>query len=279
MRIRARVRQTTVLLAASAAVLAGCGSENGPDATEPGSTDGPLRVGVSPVPHGEILNFINEELAEEAGLELEVVEFTDYIQPNTALQEGSLEANYFQTVPYLDNFEIEHGGEYEWIEAVHLEPLGLYSESVESIDDLPDGATIGVSNDPANLNRGLQLLAANDLISLREGTEGQATEADVEDNPKNLEFAPLEAAQLPVSLADTDASVINGNYAIDAGLSPADDSILLEEAADNPNANGIVTTPALADDPRIATLVELLTSDEVRTFIEENYDGGVLPSF
>ncbi|ASO18341.1 D-methionine transport system substrate-binding protein [Actinoalloteichus hoggarensis] len=279
MRTTRRLRDVTVLLAASAAVLAGCGSEDASTTDEAASTDGPLRVGVSPVPHGEILEFIDQELAADAGLELEVVPFNDYVQPNTALQDGSLEANYFQTIPYLENFEIEHGGEYEWIEAVHLEPLGLYSESVESVDDLPDGATIGVSNDPANLNRGLQLLADNGLITLREGTEGQATEADVEDNPRNFEFAPLEAAQLAVSLQDTDASVINGNYAIDAGLSPADDSILLEEAEGNPNANGVVTTPALADDPRIATLVELLTSDDVRQFIEENYDGGVLPSF
>ncbi|MCP2332427.1 MetQ/NlpA family ABC transporter substrate-binding protein [Actinoalloteichus caeruleus] len=284
-----RHRSLTAVAIAAAAVttLAACGnsetaSDGGgdTDTQAPVTADGPLRVGASVTPHAEILNFVQEELAADAGLEIEVVEFTDYVQPNTALRDGSLEANYFQTIPYLEQFTLDHGGDYEWVEGVHIEPLGLYSESVDDVDDLPDEAVIGLANDPANLTRGLRLLADSGLITLAEGTEDNATELDVEDNPKNLRFQPLEAAQLPRSLADTDASVINGNYAIDAGLNPTEDAILLEDGEESPYANGLVTLPELVDDERIQQLTELLRSEEVREFIEGTYqDGSVVPAF
>ncbi|MGH3588876.1 MAG: MetQ/NlpA family ABC transporter substrate-binding protein, partial [Pseudonocardia sp.] len=160
---------------------------------------------------------------------------------------------------------------------VHLEPLGLYSRSVTDLATLPDGATVGIANDPANEARGLRLLAANGLITLEPGSESTATPRDIATNPKNLQFSELEAAQLPRSLDDTDASVVNGNYAIDAGLKPAQDALVLESAEGNPNANGLVTRPELQADPRIAALAELLRSPEVVSYIEQTYNGAVLP--
>lgn len=241
-----------------------------------GAADAPIKVGATPVPHAEILEFIKPFLAE-VGVDLQIVEFTDYVQPNTALVDGSLDANYFQTVPYLEEFTASSGADLAWIAPVHVEPLGLYSNTVTDIAALPDGATIGIANDATNEARGLRLLAANGLITLNPGTEATATPRDIASNPKNLQFSELEAAQLPRSLEDTDASVVNGNYAIDAGLNPATDALVLESAENNPNANGLVTRTELRDDPRIATLAELLQSQEVKTYIEQNYSGAVIP--
>ncbi|MFC6091187.1 MetQ/NlpA family ABC transporter substrate-binding protein [Saccharothrix lopnurensis] len=268
MRIRAAL--LAVLLTA-----AGCGSgEPTGAASDPGA---PLKVGVSPVPHAQVLKYVAENLAASKDLRIEVVEFTDYVQPNTALVDGSLDANYFQTVPYLDTFKAESGADLEWIGPVHLEPLGLYSNRHRAAADLPDGARIAVANDATNEARGLQLLQANGLIKLKAGTERTATVRDVEDNPKNLEFVVLEAAQLPRSLDDTDASVINGNYAIDAGLNPADDALALEETEGNPNANGLVTRAELKDDRRVRDLLALLQSQQVKDYIAATFSGSVLP--
>ncbi|GAA1261421.1 MetQ/NlpA family ABC transporter substrate-binding protein [Saccharothrix xinjiangensis] len=268
MRIRAAL--LAVLLTA-----VGCGSGGRTGAAS--DPDAPLKVGVSPVPHAQVLKYVADNLAASKGLEIEVVEFTDYVQPNTALVDGSLDANYFQTVPYLDTFKAESGASLEWIGPVHLEPLGLYSTKHESLADLPDGAKVAVANDATNEARGLQLLQANGLIKLKAGAEATATVRDVEDNPRNLEFVVLEAAQLPRSLDDTDASVINGNYAIDAGLKPADDALALEEAEGNPNANGLVTRAELKDDQRVEDLLALLQSQQVKDYITSTFSGSVLP--
>jgi D-methionine transport system substrate-binding protein len=277
MRLRSALLSTVAALTA-AVTLAACGG-GAPDAAAPAATDpaAPLRVGVSPTPHGQILNYVADELAPARGLQIEVVEFTDYVQPNTALVDGSLDANYFQTVPFLEEFAADSGAQLEWIAPVHLEPLGLYSRGVTDLAALPDGATIGIANDPANEARGLRLLAANGLITLNPGSEQTATPRDIATNPKNLQFSELEAAQLPRSLEDTDASVVNGNYAIDAGLNPAQDALVLESAENNPNANGLVTRPELRSDPRIATLAELLQSPEVKTYIQQTFAGAVIP--
>ncbi|WP_219414665.1 MetQ/NlpA family ABC transporter substrate-binding protein [Pseudonocardia nigra] len=272
-----RLRSLAVAAAAAVVALAGCSSGG---AAEPGAAAdpaAPLRVGVSPTPHGQILQYVADELAPARDLQIEVVEFTDYVQPNTALVDGSLDANYFQTVPFLDEFTASSGAELTWVAPVHLEPLGVYSESVTALADLPDGATIGIANDPANEARGLRLLAANGLITLNPGSEATATPRDIASNPKNLQFTELEAAQLPRSLADTDASVVNGNYAIDAGLDPAQDALVLESAENNPNANGLVTRPELQSDPRIQALAELLTSPEVESYIQQTFQGAVIP--
>jgi D-methionine transport system substrate-binding protein len=267
------------VVAALAAVLAiaGCGAGGADSAAAPSDPNAPLRVGVSPTPHGQILKYVADELAPAKNLHIDIVEFTDYVQPNTALVDGSLDANYFQTVPYLEEFTASSGADLAWIAPVHVEPLGLYSRSVTDIAALPDGATVGIANDATNEARGLRLLAANGLITLNPGSESTATPRDIATNPKNLQFSELEAAQLPRSLEDTDASVVNGNYAIDAGLNPAQDALVLESAQGNPNANGLVTRPELRNDPRITTLAELLQSPEVKSYIERTFAGAVIP--
>lgn len=266
---------TGVLLAAVLAIgVAGCGAD-----AEQGSADGPLKVGVSPVPHGEILTFVKTELADAAGLELEIVEFNDYVQPNVALQDGQLDANYFQHIPYLDEEKSAKGYDFTALAPVHIEPLGVYSKQVSDLDAVPDGGIVAIPNDPSNSGRALNLLAANGLITLRDGVGVRATEQDIASNPKNLVFRPLEAAQLPRSLDDTALSVINGNYAIATGLSPADDALALESGADNPYANLLVVRSGDEDDERIRKLEELLHSAEVKEFIEDKYAGSVLAAF
>jgi D-methionine transport system substrate-binding protein len=234
-----------------------------------------LKVGVSPVPHAQILKYVADNLASQKGLKIEVVEFTDYVQPNTALVDGSLDANYFQTVPYLETVKQAGATTLEWVGPVHVEPLGVYSKKHQKLADLPEGGKVGVANDATNEARGLKLLEANGLIKLK--AVDQPTVRDVVENPKNLQFVPLEAAQLPRSLEDTDAAVINGNYAIDAGLKPATDSLALEKAEGNPNANGLVTRTELKGDKRVEDLAELLASQQVKDYIKQTFDGSVIP--
>ena len=272
------MRPTPTLLAAALAAglsLTACGGGS----AELSAADEPLAVGASPVPHAEILRYIDEELAEDAGLDLEVVEFTDYVQPNVALEDGSIDANYFQTVPYLEEQEANAGYDFTPLAPVHIEPLGIYSESLPDLGALPDGATVAIPNDPTNAGRALRLLAANDLVVLADTGDAAPTALDIAENPKDLQISEVEAAQLPRSLTDVDAAVINGNYAIDADLVPAEDALALEEAEGNPNANLLVVRTGTEDDERIGQLEELLHSDEVRAFIEETYEGAVIPAF
>ncbi|WP_033441227.1 MetQ/NlpA family ABC transporter substrate-binding protein [Saccharothrix sp. NRRL B-16314] len=267
MRIRAAL--VAVLLTA-----VGCGSgDTGGAASDPNAA---LRIGVSPVPHAQVLRYVADNLAASKGLKIEVVEFTDYVQPNTALVDGSLDGNYFQTVPYLDTFKAESGAALEWIGPVHIEPLGVYSKKHKALADLPSGARVAVANDATNEARGLKLLQDNGVIKVKPGTEKTATIRDIAENPKNLEFVELEAAQLPRSLDDTDAAVVNGNYAIDAGLKPSSDALALERAEGNPNANGLVTRVELKDDQRVKDLLALLQSQEVKDYIKETFAGSVL---
>ncbi|HYH25312.1 MAG TPA: MetQ/NlpA family ABC transporter substrate-binding protein [Blastococcus sp.] len=268
----------SALVAVATAAMLGLAACGGGEAELSGA-DEPLSVGASPVPHAQILRFVDEELAEDAGLDLEIVEFTDYVQPNVALEDGSLDANFFQTVPYLEEQEASAGYDFTALEPVHIEPLGLYSESLTDVADLPDGGTVAIPNDPTNAARALRLLEDNDLLTLADTGDAAPTALDIEDNPKNLEIQQVEAAQLPRSLADVDAAVINGNYAIDADLSPAEDALVLEEAEGNPNANLLVVRSGDEDDERISTLEDLLHSDEVRQYIEDTYAGAVLPAF
>jgi D-methionine transport system substrate-binding protein len=279
------MRKTPAALAVLTVVLlAACGSGSD-DATSDAATDTaaalsePLKVGASPVPHAEILKFVQDELAGDTGLKLEIVEFTDYIQPNVALAEKQIDANYFQTVPYLEEQSTAAGYDFTAVTKVHLEPLGLYSSSLKDVADLPDGAEIAIPNDPTNGGRALDLLAANGLLTLADTGATSPSARDITDNPKNLKITEIEAAQLPRSLQDVDAAVINGNYAIDAGLKPAEDALVLEEAEDNPNVNVLVVRAGDEDDPRVQALAQLLTSDEVRTFIEDTYQGAVIPAF
>jgi D-methionine transport system substrate-binding protein len=273
------MRSTNSLAAALVVATALAVSACGGGSAELSASDEPLRVGASPVPHAEILRFIDEELADDAGLDLDIVEFTDYVQPNVALDDGSIDANYFQTVPYLEEQEADGGYDFTALDPVHIEPLGIYSDSLADLADLPDGATVAIPNDPTNAGRALRLLAANDLITLADTGKAAPTALDIAENPKDLQIQEIEAAQLPRSLADVDAAVINGNYAIDADLKPAEDALALEEAEGNPNANLLVVRAGTEDDERIQQLEELLHSDEVRNFIEKTYEGAVIPAF
>jgi D-methionine transport system substrate-binding protein len=238
-----------------------------------------VKIGVSPVPHGDIIKFIQENLAEEAGLEIEIVEFTDYVQPNLALADGQIDANFFQHVPYLDDFNKEHNLNLVSVAAIHIEPLGIYSSKIKSLDEIPDGAVVGIPNDATNGGRALHLLAENGLITLKDGVGYAATVADITDNPKNLEIVELEAAQLVRSLEDTTISVINGNYALQGGLTPATDALALESGEDNPYANVLVVDQGHENDEGIKILVKLITSPEVKKFIEDTYNGSVIPAF
>lgn len=275
--MRNTAKLTTAVLAAGALTLGltACGAGN--DST---SADGPLIVAASPTPHAEILTYVKDNLAKKAGLDLEVKEFTDYVTPNTATEDGSVGANYFQNKPYLDDFNKKNGTHIVPVVTVHLEPLGLYSNKVKKAEELKSGATVAVPNDTVNEARALKLLAANGLITLKDGAGNSATPADIAKNPKNLKFKELEAAQTPRSLDDVDAAVVNGNYALESDLSPADDALVLEKAKNNPYGNFIAVKEGQEKDPRVKKLAKLLTSDEVRKFIETKYaNGSVLPSF
>jgi D-methionine transport system substrate-binding protein len=282
--VRTTTKVTTAVLAAGALTLglSACGSDSPSTAAATSTTasaDKTLVVAASAVPHAEILDYVKDNLAAKAGLKLEVKVFTDYVTPNTATQDGSVEANYFQNQPYLDDFNKKNGTTIVPVVTVHLEPLGLYSHKVKKADELKSGATIAVPNDTVNEARALKLLAANGIITLKDGAGNDATTKDISENPKNLKFKELEAAQLPRSLDDVDAAVINGNYAIEAGLKPATDALVLESAKDNPYGNFLAVKEGNQTDPRVEKLAKLLTSPEVKKFIEDKYDGSVIPSF
>ncbi|MFG2957065.1 MetQ/NlpA family ABC transporter substrate-binding protein [Streptomyces sp. NPDC048291] len=278
--MRNTAKLTAAVLAAGALTvgLTACGSDKD---SASGSADysGPLVVAASPTPHAEILDYIKDNLAKKAGLDLEVKEFTDYITPNTATEDGSVDANYFQNQPYLDDFNKKRGTHIVPVVTVHLEPLGLYSHKVKSTDALKSGATVAVPNDAVNEARALKLLAANGLITLKDGVGSEATPQDIAKNPKNLQFKEVEAAQTARSLDDVDAAVINGNYAISAGIKPAKDALVLESAKNSPYGNFLAVKKGNEKDPRVKKLAELLTSPEVKKFIEDKYQGSVIPSF
>jgi D-methionine transport system substrate-binding protein len=278
--VRNTAKLTTAVLAAGALTfgLTACGSDKG-SASGSGDYSGPLVVAASPTPHAEILDYIKDNLAKKAGLDLEVKEFTDYITPNTATEDGSVDANYFQNKPYLDDFNEKRGTHIVPVVTVHLEPLGLYSHKVKSADALKSGATIAVPNDAVNEARALKLLAASGLITLKAGAGSEATPQDISKNPKNLKFKEVEAAQTARSLDDVDAAVINGNYAISAGIKPAADALVLESAKDSPYGNFLAVKKGNEKDPRVKKLAKLLTSPEVKKFIEDKYQGSVIPSF
>jgi len=237
----------------------------------------PLRVGVSPIPHGEILQHVMPILERE-GIHVQIIYFNDFIQPNLALASGDIDANFFQHVPFMDRFNRDHGTHIIAVAKIHIEPLGLYPGRAKTLSALPDGAIIAIPNDPVNSGRGLLLLQTSGLIKLRTGTKAGTTLEDVSENPKHLKISELEAAQLPRSLRDVDAAVINTNYALAAKLNPLKDAIFLENSA-SPYANVLSTVPGKENDPRIRALIRALQSPEARQFIEQKYQGAVLPAF
>ena len=276
---------TTIALAGTMALglLSACGSNtndanSNSSSNETGSVT--LKVGATPAPHAEILEVVKPILAEQ-GITLEIVEFNDYVTPNTAVEDGSLDANYFQHITYMNAFNESDGTHLVSVGTVHYEPFGLYAGKTDSIDALPDGAQIAVPNDTTNEARALLLLQQEGLITLNEDAGINATKADIVENPKNLEIVELEANQLPVRLQDVDMAVINGNYAIDAGLSVSD--ALAIEASDGEAAtayaNVLTVKEGREDDPAIQALAAALCSDEVKAYMEETYGGAVVPLF
>lgn len=238
-----------------------------------------LKVAASPAPHAEILASVKDAMAAE-GFDLQVVEYTDYIMPNNAVFNGEMDANYFQHQPYLTDFNQKNKTDLVAAVAIHFEPLGIYPGKTATLDALKDGATIVVPNDPTNEARALNLLAAQGIITLKEGVGLAATVKDITDNPKNVKITEVEAAQVPMALPDYDFGVINGNYAVGAGLS---DSILVSE---DPNseagqtfANIVAVKPGKENDPAIQALVKVLTGEEIRKFITEKYGVAVVPVF
>ena len=236
-----------------------------------------IKVGATPVPHAEILEFIKPLLQAE-GIELDIVEFTDYVLPNLALADGELDANYFQHVPYLETFSEDHRLDLTVLVGVHVEPMGLYSRRVSDLADLPAGAAVAIPNDVTNGGRALLLLEAAGLIGLDPAAGIAATVFDVVDNPRGLRFRELEAPLLPRALDDVDAAVINTNYALEAGLVPLRDALAIEGAA-SPYVNVVAVRTGDENNPALVKLAEALTRPEVREFILETYEGAVVPVF
>ncbi|MDH6139752.1 D-methionine transport system substrate-binding protein [Kitasatospora sp. GP30] len=275
--MRTVLKFTTAALATAGLALSATACSSSSSSSN--SADKPLVVVASPTPHAQILDYIKDNLAAKAGLKLTVREVSDYTLQNPAVQDGSADANFFQHVPYLTDFNKTHGTDIVPVEAVHLEPLGVYSKKVKKVADLADGAPVAVPNDATNEGRALKLLADNQVITLKDGVGTGATIHDVTGNPKHLKFKELDAAQLPRALSDVDAAVINGNYAVGAGLKPATDAILLEKADNNPYANVLAVKKGHENDPRVQKLAQLLHSDEVKKYIESTFQGSVIPAF
>ncbi|RHT21636.1 MetQ/NlpA family ABC transporter substrate-binding protein [Clostridium sp. AM33-3] len=239
-----------------------------------------LTVGASPAPHAEILEAAREELAKK-GYDLKIVEYTDYVQPNLALDAGDLDANYFQHLPYLEQFNEERGTKLVSAGKIHYEPFGIYAGKTATLDALADGAKVAVPNDATNEARALLLLEAQGLLKLADGAGLKATKTDIVENPKNLDILEVEAAQVPRSLPDVDIAVINGNYAIEAGLKVSD--ALAVEASDSEAAttygNVVAVQEGKEDDEKTKALIEALTSDAVKEYMEQTYEGAVVPLF
>lgn len=260
--------------------LAACGSDSDANADSDSSDDGVIRIGASVTPHAEILEFVNDNLAEDAGIELDIETYDDYVLPNRALDEGDLDANFYQHLPFFEEQVEDHDFEFDHFDGVHIEPFALYSNDYEDINDLPEGATIGVTNDPANQVRALDLFVDAGLLEIDEDAGADASLLDITDNPNDFDFVELDPEQLVHALDDTDASVINGNFALEADLNPATDSIAIEDGEDNPFSNFVVFRSEDSDREALQTLDELLRSDDVRDFIEETWaDGEVIPAF
>lgn len=264
-----------IAVLALTAVLTGCSGGGNEE-------DNVIRVGVSPTPHGEIMEVVKEVLAEE-GYELEIVTFSDYVQPNENLESEDLDANYFQHQQYLDQFNEERGTHLVSVADVHYEPMGIFPGRCSSLEELPDGATIAVPNDVTNEARALILLQEQGLITLDENAGIEATIVDIVDNPKNLEIVEMEAAQITNILQDLDLAVINGNYALQAGLNAATDAIVTEDPDSDIIRNYYVNVLAVREghenDEKTQALVNALLSDTVRDYINENYSGSVVPVF
>lgn len=268
-------------------LLAGCGSNGGGAAATPTPATGgdpaqavTLKIGASPAPHEEILQVVKEILAGQ-GITLEIVEFTDYIQPNEAVESGDIDANYFQHITYMNNFNENDGTHLVSVAELHYEPFGIYAGKTASLDALPDGADIAIPNDPTNGGRALLLLQEQGLIKLKDGVGLEPTVEDIAENPHDYKIQQLTANLLTTTLQDVDVAVINGNYAIGAGLK-ASEALAIESAdgiAGTAYVNVLAVKEGRENDEAIQALVKALESDQVKEFINENYGGGVVAVF
>ena len=263
-----------VMLSLLLVFAAGCGQ--GQQAANPDGKK--LKVGATAVPHAEILEVVKPDLKEK-GIDLEIVEFSDYVQPNLALNDKELDANFFQHEPYLLDFLNEHKEvKLKNAAGIHIEPMGVYSKKIKNLGELPEGADIAIPNDPTNGGRALLLLAKADLIALRDGANENAVLGDITGNPKNFKFTEVEAAGLPRTLEDVDAAVINTNYAMPAGLDPLKDALFIEDSS-SPYVNIVAVREGDENRPEIKTLIEVMKSQKVKDFILEKYKGAVVPAF
>ena len=272
---------TSLLLVVFAA--AGCGSDtkqasSASSSASSSSSSKVLKVGATAVPHAEILEIVKPLLAKE-GIDLQIIEFSDYVQPNLALNDKELDANFFQHEPYLKNFVKEHP-EVKLVNAagIHIEPMGIYSHKIKKLDELKDGASIAIPNDPTNGGRSIMLLAKAGLLKLKDGVSVEATVQDIVDNPKHLKFQEVEAAQVPRTLDDVDAAVINTNFAMQVNLVPTKDALFMEDST-SPYVNIIAVRAGDENRPEIQALLKAVKSKEVKDFINEKYKGAVVPAF
>lgn len=262
-------------LVSIAVVAAGCGGDK--PAASGDKKQGALKIGATAVPHAEILNHVKADLAKE-GINLEIIEFSDYVKPNLALNDKELDANFFQHDPYLETFVTERKMALVSAGKVHIEPMGIYSKNIKNIKDLPDGAKIAIPNDPSNAGRSLALLQSAGLLKLKDGVGVKATVGDITGNDKKLKIIEIEAALLPRSLEDTDLSVINSNFAMEAKLNPVKDS-LFTEPKESPYANIVAVRKGDENRPEIQKLMKVLRSEGVKKFIDEKYKGAVVAAF
>lgn len=263
-------------LVAAAAFVSGCGS-NAPAGGTETTKNTVVTVAATPVPHSEILNEIKPLLAKE-GIDLKIIEFTDYVKPNLALADKEVDATFHQHLPFLEKFNAEHNTNLISAGNVHIEPMGVYSHKIKTLSDLPLKAKVAIPNDPSNGGRALLILQAAGLIKLKDGGTVSSTVQDITDNPKQLQFSELDAAQVPRAIDDVDIAVINTNFALEAGLNPLKDSLFLE-AKDSPYANILAIRAGDESRPEIQKLLKALQSPEVKKFIEDKYKGAILPSF
>ena len=276
----------TGLAALAATTLAACGNSGSSSSSSSSSASDSaqsqtLTVAASPSPHAEILNNFAAPKLKEQGIDLQTKEYTDYIIPNQVTSSGEVDANYFQHINYLNNYNDENGTDLVGVAAIHYEPFGIYAGKSSDLANIADGAQIAVPNDPTNEGRALLLLQQENLITLKDPDNLEATPVDIAENPHNLQFVEVEAAAVPRQLQDVDFAVINGNYAIEAGFH-VKDAVAVESKdgkAVEQYANYIVTTPEKKDDNRIDALVSVLTSDDFKQYLSDTYGQDVLPAF
>lgn len=268
-------------LAVATLAFAGCGADtpaSSSSASSAASGSKALKVGATAVPHAEILEVV-KPILEKEGITLDIVEFNDYVQPNLALNDKELDANFFQHEPYLNNFMEEHKEvKLKNVLGVHIEPMGIYSKKVKDIKDLKNGAMIAIPNDPTNGGRALLLLQKAGLLQLKDGVNEKATIQDITENPHNFKFQEVEPAQVPRTLDDVDAAVINTNYAMQVNLVPTKDALFMEDST-SPYVNILVVREGDENRPEIQALIKALKSQEVKDFINEHYKGAVVPAF